>query len=295
MRYTDPSGYFVVPDYNFDYQDLSERGSGGGFSPYNGFVMSVGLSGYRGGNVSFWGQLENSIRGLADGYYDLTDLNSHNGTYTFSWKYNKEGTDFYNQEAEKAIRQKAFNDEMVLAAARNIGYGKSFVNPGGWEDLISGFDNIIREIWYSPIVMKVIPDLITLSFDPSCTVGLGLGVSFQLNILTRGLEPGVFVTNVITDRTLFMGDFSLNIGAATYNGNIYTLRRRDLTGTTQDLGVGLLLGVNVWRGLNNNGDAMWYGWKSGFGGTLGISYGTGNTNTGWRPDIFSLGHKCCIA
>jgi hypothetical protein len=43
LRYTDPSGYFQVPNYSFESQDLSERGSGGGVSLYDGYVMGVGL------------------------------------------------------------------------------------------------------------------------------------------------------------------------------------------------------------------------------------------------------------
>ena len=38
LRYTDPSGYFQVPIYNWNYQDLSERGSGGGSSIILGYM-----------------------------------------------------------------------------------------------------------------------------------------------------------------------------------------------------------------------------------------------------------------
>ena len=30
MKFTDPSGYFQAPHYNWSYQDLSEPGGGGG-------------------------------------------------------------------------------------------------------------------------------------------------------------------------------------------------------------------------------------------------------------------------
>lgn len=48
LMYTDPSGYFEEPYYNWEFQDLSAGGSGGGYSTIAGYRMGVGMDGYRG-------------------------------------------------------------------------------------------------------------------------------------------------------------------------------------------------------------------------------------------------------
>jgi hypothetical protein len=273
LRYTDPSGYFQVPNYSFESQDLSERGSGGGVSLYDGYVMGFGLDGYRGSYGSFFQQLENSIRFLSDGYYDLTGVNFQNGTLAFSYTYNQKGSEYYNGKAVEANRQNAFNDKMRLTTASNIGYGKSFGGP--YDDIVE----IIKEIWYSPIVRKAVPDLITASFDFSCVALYGGGGSLQLNFLTRGQDPGLFFSNTVSTRYFIEGDWGINLGWGYYQDNPANITRNSLTGLSYDVDAGYVFGVNIWGGVSNN-TLMWVGAKAGFGITVGASFGVNNTYLG---------------
>jgi len=181
--------------------------------------------------------------------------------------------------ADEANSQKAYEDEKRLAAASNVGYGKSYGGP--YDDLVEE----MKRIWYSEYMRTKIPDLITLSIDWSAVPVFGIGLSFQLNLLTRGREPGVFFTNTPSLRKYFEVDAGFNIGVARYMGNPYDIERSSVTGKIQDVNAGYIFGVNVWRGFDNDGMVNWYGVKAGVGTTFGLSYGEGNTSFGWIPVI----------
>ncbi len=289
LKYTDPSGWYMDIGRGintvFESHEVSFYTYGIG-SPGNYYAGRGGGGGTGYGNVpyiesssngSFIEQLASSTQNLPNGYYNLTNINYNHGAFEFSYQYNSGGNEYYNGLAEHANKIAAFNREMTLLAASNIGYGKSFGGP--YDDIVE----IMREIWYSPIVRNAIPDLITVSLDFSCVTLYGGGGSLQLNFLTRGKDPGIFFTNTVSTRYGVEGDWGLSLGWANYQGSAFEITRQKLTGKSIDVDGGYIYGGNIWGGFVGN-DLKWVGAKYGFGLTVGGSIGIGNTYLGFtRP------------
>jgi hypothetical protein len=148
LRYTDPSGWYT--DIGRGINEVADRNS---ITFYTYGIGSPGnyYAGYGSGGMSiaphsggtFIQQLASSIQYLPSGYYNLTGVDYNNGSFEFTYDYNSAATEYYNAMADKANKQKAFNDRMTLGAASNIGYGLMFEGDlGGDDDLILTGSNL---------------------------------------------------------------------------------------------------------------------------------------------------------
>jgi len=148
LRYTDPSGWFAAAADQYwnmgkditDFISFSGRrassldGAGGGGQGWggNGGVLPAW---YGGGDYGdFWRQMYSSVNHLCnsnvtDGVYSLSNIDFSNGTFKFSFNYLTQATIELNRDIAIYQKVKAFYEKMSQAAASNIGYGKSFVDP----------------------------------------------------------------------------------------------------------------------------------------------------------------------
>jgi hypothetical protein len=150
LRYTDPSGWYVADGTSWGRDIIELRGTTfydygigfpGNYYSGRGSNTSIGPQGYRyvGGGV----------------YMDVgtgkgVDFGTVYDKYILPNSYDGQG--LLDQWRENYHRNKAYEDKNALAAASNIGYGKSFGGPFGGD-----------------------PNDPTISFDLSFKYGFGLG------------------------------------------------------------------------------------------------------------------------
>ncbi|MCB9236343.1 MAG: hypothetical protein H6580_00275 [Flammeovirgaceae bacterium] len=149
------------------------------------------------------------------------------------------------------------------------------------QEIGSTLSGTIEQIWNSPFVRWVIPDVLTIDASASSTFFWpGRSVSASLNIITRGSDKGFKGTYTYTKgRIGFEVDAGFNAGFLYFNSlNPANFKSDFLLGKTETVSAGFLYGGNVVRGFNDEGKVVIFGASTGIGATLGGSYGKGRTS-----------------
>lgn len=167
LMYTDPSGYFQIPHYNWSYQDLSEKGSGGGYSTIDGYWYGVGLDGYRGGpgpgalGYSYLdnGRYMDNATGATVSWDEVKENYADQKStplYNTSWGYNLLSITLGNSEfsmsmANKNLRIDLKLDNNLNFSSINISSTRNMtaINGGGIIDNVYTIANALNE--FNPI------------------------------------------------------------------------------------------------------------------------------------------------
>lgn len=110
--------------------------------------------------------------------YDVTPSNGKLYTYTYV------NGDLYNTSTSFFPQIDTWLEKNAIAAARNIGYGKSFVDPGGDDDYV-----FIPNIWFISLKMA------NSKFQPYSTYGNKLISIGILNNKLKQTPYNLFLTN----------------------------------------------------------------------------------------------------
>lgn len=136
-------------------------------------------------------------------------------------------------------------------------------------------------MWNFRLIGKEIPDHIAFSIGLNSTFVRGQSISWSLNLLTRGKEPGLSVTVTKMDRIMGEIDWGVNLTMSEYNGNPLDLDKASLTGRVESISANYIYGGEFYRGFDPYGKIVWGGVSTGFGFSYGMSYGTGVTTQIW--------------
>jgi hypothetical protein len=135
--------------------------------------------------------------------------------------------------------------------------------------------------WNSEYMRMKFPDHIALSIGLNSTFIRGQSMTFSINLLTRGQEPGFSIT--VTDQERIIGeiDMGLNLTVSNYDGNPMDITKASLEGKVESLSLAWGYGGEVYRGYNPSGKVIWRGVTAGIGFSYGVSYGSGVTKQVW--------------
>ncbi len=125
-----------------------------------------------------------------------------------------------------------------------------------------------------------IPDKISISLDIGYVFVKGASGTVELNLITRGKESGFFVTSTENNRTGFLVDLGVNISAGNYLGPVEDITRASYLGLSKDWDGGFIYGGSLWSSFNEAGVKTWTGGKIGYGLTIGLARGIGETYHG---------------
>jgi hypothetical protein len=100
-------------------------------------------------------------------------------------------------------------------------------------------------------------------------------------LLTRGKEPGFFVTATSIERKGFEVDWGLNLTMSNYDGNPLEIDKASYLGKTDAFSASFGYGGEGIIGYDMKGNRRWHGVSGGIGFSFGTSWGTGTTQQIW--------------
>ncbi len=143
--------------------------------------------------------------------------------------------------------------------------------------------NWLSDAWNSEIARAYIPDRISISLQGNIAVLAGAGQDIEINLLTRGEDPGIFLTNSTKRRWGFEGDAGIQGNIYRYLGPANEITRASVLGPTRDIDGGLVFGGSIIWGLDSeSGKVKWIGAGAGAGLTVGVSYGIADTRMNFQ-------------
>lgn len=128
---------------------------------------------------------------------------------------------------------------------------------------------------------NAVPDVVNINFNGAAVPIYGGGVNIAFNLITRGNDAGIHITQTPTQRLGFHGSYEIGAGFGWFDGNPNDATLNSFLGKSRDQGGDLIFGLTYWEALNNNNRPMWHGWGVSGGMTVGYSGGIGNTESLW--------------
>ncbi len=139
-------------------------------------------------------------------------------------------------------------------------------------------DNPNAEGWDSDPMRGLVHDNLTIEINVGAALGDGMTAQYTLNLLTRGPQPGLFVTQTLQDSNGGASSYGISFGQYYFDGPINEMTRSSVEGRTDTYAAGCHLGGgSVSLGYNNDGKVVWSGVSGGIGKTIGVMKSAGET------------------
>jgi len=135
------------------------------------------------------------------------------------------------------------------------------------------------QIWNSNYFRNfIVHDKYSVSTQMGIALVKGISVNLELNLVTRGPEAGLFFTSSKLNRTGLMVDIGLiNVSTGNFNGPVSEITRKSYLGPCYDWDGGYIYGGSIWTSRTSEGLVNWYGLTVGYGLTIGLTRGKGET------------------
>lgn len=182
----------------------------------------------------------------------------------------------------------------VLSGSTTLDFSKSGyiqVNTVYYENSLSvyGVDaNLIRtgggegtmsRLWNSTIARVIVPDNVTVSGSFLAVLGIGMGGSYNLTLLTRGKDVGFHLNHTVSLKVGLEVGASWNVSNGWYIRDPRDATYDSLLGTGADVSGQFGVGLQGWASYSKEG-IQWIGIAGGKGPGIGGSVGISNTKDG---------------
>ena len=135
--------------------------------------------------------------------------------------------------------------------------------------------------WDLRLIGQSVPDLISIDINASSIPFVGSGMTYSINLLTRGRDKGIHFTRTEQRRYGAEIDWGVNLNIGFFAGNPLNINASTLVGPVKSASGGWIYGGNGLKSYDSKGKLLWGTVGTGIGLTYGFSYGTGYTYKGW--------------
>lgn len=210
-------------------------------------------------------------------YGSNSNSNSSNGYSSNSYSSNS-----YSSNSSNGYSSNGYSSAGYSSSGYGFNTGTSpieldTVTVHGQANSNSGFGQVFKEFWNSPVMRAIVPDLIGYNISVSGVLGGGAGKTYSINLVTRG-QASLSITQTQSLRLGLHADASINGSAGWYLGEGSKVSLDSFLGLGVDGAVdGRVIGGSAWTSNDNTGTPTWLGFSGGGGPAAGGSVGVGNT------------------
>ena len=285
LKYVDPSGY----NYNY-YMDGLPISSRYFRSKMKGFALEFENNIDRIDFVSDPMDRTSSNYsfniGLLDKYFTRKNGKygswvEYNAPMTLTWSERKTMYELYGANGNSYV------DKMINLYDNNVQCIRKFqtISDVYWNVAKNSFHLSQWEeyelLWDLRLIGQNVPDLISIDVNASSVPFVGSGMTYSINLLTRGRDKGIHFTRTEQRRYGAEIDWGVNLNIGFFAGNPLNINANTLVGPVKSVSGGWIYGGNITPAYDEKQNLQWVSVGTGIGLTYGASFGKGRTYKHW--------------